>query len=169
MSNIVQSDLTPLTMMPIYNNAQDMLLDETKQHHKKLMLYIKNCGTEFNMEYLSYKPNGVQSCEFQFHRLHEVTGDIITKRFPFCQYCGDYLDNKYLYDADIDIKGGNSSNTCYDIYCRTRKYKCVTCYTPSNKLLLKFLKMNLDENHQNTEFRINNINSRPGHRFITIE
>ena len=165
MTNRVKLDLMRLNRMPISKDIRNMVLEFLfVVPREKLIQYIKSCGTEFSMDYLSYKPDGVQSYKFQFHRLHEVTGKVISKEFTFCQYCGDYSDGGIK-----DIKGGTQSNICYNNYCHTRKYNRLMDARPSDKLILKFLKMNLDEHHQHIIFVTNTTDSRPGLRFIPFE
>jgi hypothetical protein len=165
MTERVKLDLMRLNRMPITKDIRNIVLEFLfVAPNEKLIQYIKSCGTEFSMDYLSYKPNGVQSYKFQFHRLHEVTGKVISKEFTFCQYCGDYFDGGIK-----DIKGGTHANICYDDYCYSRKNNRMADARSSDKLLIKFLKMNLDEHHQHIIFVTNMTDSRPGLRFIPFE
>ena len=165
MTNRVKLDLMRLNRMPISKDIRNMILEFLfVVPHEKLIQYIKSCCTEFSMDYLSYKPDGVQSYKFQFHRLHEVTGKVISKEFIFCKYCGDYSDGGIK-----DIKGGTRDNICGDDYCYNRKYNKSMIARPSDKLIIKFLKMNLDEHHQHIKFVTNMTDSRTELRFIPFE
>ena len=84
----VKLDLMRLNRMPISKDIRNMILEFLfVVPHEKLIQYIKSCGTEFSMENNSLYPN-----KFQFHRLHEVTGKVISKVFTFCRYCGNYTE-----------------------------------------------------------------------------
>ena len=138
MTDRVKLDLMRLNRMPISKDIRNMILEFLfVVPHEKLIQYIKSCGTEFSMENNSLYPN-----KFQFHRLHEVTGKVISKVFTFCRYCGNYNEE--------GIKGLRVSNMCRG------RWRCLRNYNgnigPSDQLILKFLRMNLDEHQQHIAF-----------------
>ena len=130
----VKLGLMWLNRMPISKDIRNMILKFLfVVPHEKLIQYIKSCGTSFSMDHIySLYPN-----KFEFHRLHEVTGKVISKEFTFCRYCGNYNEE--------GTTGLRVSNMCC---CRTYFYPI----RPSDALVLKFLQMNLDENHQHIGF-----------------
>ena len=141
MTDRVKLGLMLLNRMPISKDIRNMILKFLFiDHRKKLNQYIKSCSTSVNMQ----ETYNLHPTKFQFHRYHEVTGKAISKIITFCQYCGNYCNES--------ATGRSVQNACLGS-CHLVSIR--TYYgniNPSAALVLKYLKMNLDENHQHIRF-----------------